>query len=152
VIHTAGRGAGVPGRPCEDAHMPRAVRLVSFTDLGPTAAPEHVNISVLLTAEIDDGRGITLLDDRGWTMEPDGPDAWDSLTEEDVTTTARVVVGPDEPPPGRSPEQEHELHWDEMARRLREQGVSADGAELRRLPHDVVIGVALRARIGPGAS
>ena len=43
--------------------MPRPVRLVTFAELGPTAGPEHMTVSALLTAEIDDGRGITLLDD-----------------------------------------------------------------------------------------
>jgi hypothetical protein len=132
--------------------MARAVRLVSFTELGPTAAPEHVNVSVLLTAEIDDGRGVTLLDDRGWTVGPDGPDAWAHVTVEEVTRTARFVVGPDEPPPGRSQGEEDRLHWEEMARRLREQGVEADGPELSQLPHDVVIGAGLRVRIAADAS
>ena len=148
----AGRRRTASGRPCEDPGMPRVVRLVSYADLGPTAAPQHVNVSVLLTAEVNDGRGITLLDDRGWTVGPDGPDAWDHVTAAEVTRTARIVVGPDGPPPGRSQAEEDALYWEEMARRLREQGVDADPAELPHLTHDVIIGTALRARIAPGAS
>ena len=130
--------------------MPRVVRLVTFTELGPAAGPEHVAISALLTAETDDGRGITLLDDRGWTEGPDAPDAWDNLTAEHVARTARFVVGPDGPPPGRSQAEEDALHWQEMARRLQEHGVDADPAELPGLTHDVVIGVGLRAQLGAG--
>ena len=142
-------GAIIPS--CAKMHaMPSVVRLVTFTELGPTAGPEHVNISALLTAEIDDGRGITLLDDRGWTEGPDRPDAWDHVTADEVARTARLVVGPDGPPPDRSQAEEDALHWAEMTRRLREHGVDADPAELPRLTHDVVIGPALRDRLAPG--
>ena len=41
-------------------------------------------------------------------------------------------------------------HWAYLARILRRHGVRADAEDLARLPHDVVLGDRLRARIGHG--
>jgi hypothetical protein len=59
-----------------------------------------------------------------------------------------MVVGPDEPFGGRSQEDMEADHWASLAAVIRRQGVDADALELRRLPHDVVLGEQLRARIG----
>jgi hypothetical protein len=72
---------------------------------------------------------------------------------EEIADTARMVVGPDEPFLGRAQKDMEADHWASLAAVLRRQGVDVDALELRRLPHDVVLGEQLLARIGrqPGA-
>jgi len=69
---------------------------------------------------------------------------------EDIEETARVVVGPDEPPEGYSQEEAEADHWAHLADVLRQQGVVVDALELKQLPHDVVLSERLLARIGRG--
>lgn len=69
---------------------------------------------------------------------------------EDIEETARVVVGPDEPPDGYSQEEMDASHWAYLAGVLRQQGVVVGAEELKRLPHDVVLSERLLARIGGG--
>lgn len=73
---------------------------------------------------------------------------WALTSVEDIEETARVVVGPDEPPDGYSQEEMEASHWDYLAGVLREQSVVVDAQELKQLPHDVVISERLLARIG----
>lgn len=83
-----------------------------------------------------------LLADRGWREQLRGPgaaDIWSTITEEEIETTARTVVGPDEPFEERSHADMEAGHWAYLEAVLREQGVSADAKELKRLPHDVVL-------------
>ena len=47
-----------------------------------------------------------------------------------------------------SPEDMEADHWSYLAGVLRQQGVIVDGAELQRLPHDVILGPRLLERIG----
>jgi hypothetical protein len=42
-------------------------------------------------------------------------------------------------------------HWAFLSEVLRRQGVAVDTRELKRLPHDVVLGERLLARVGHGA-
>lgn len=42
-------------------------------------------------------------------------------------------------------------HWHTLAEKLRARGVDADAGELRLLPHDVVLGEPLLARLGKGS-
>jgi hypothetical protein len=67
---------------------------------------------------------------------------------EDNEETARVVVGPDEPPDGYTQEDMEAGHWAYLAGSLRQQGVAVDATELTRLPHDVVLSERLLARVG----
>ena len=69
---------------------------------------------------------------------------------EDIEETARIVVGPDEPPDGYSQEEVDAAHWAYLAKVLRRDGVVVDAQELKRLPHDVVLSERLLARIGRG--
>jgi predicted enzyme related to lactoylglutathione lyase len=103
--------------------------------------PRRMSLSALHVAVLDDGRRLTLLDDRGWT-ESGNHDIWKFTSVEDIEGTARVVVGPDEPPEGRTHDEEATLHWGSLAERLRRQGVVVDGAGLSRLP----------PRVGPAAT
>ncbi|MGP3967014.1 hypothetical protein [Streptomyces sp. 6N223] len=132
------------------------IRLVTHADLddGATDA-RQMSVSARLTAVLADGRGLVLLDDRGWSSSPHGGGAdiraW--ISAEEVASTARVVVGPDEPGDGETHEQVAAGHWASLAGILGQQGVDVDARELERLPHDVVLSARLRAWIaeGPGA-
>jgi acetyl esterase/lipase len=55
----------------------------------------------------------------------------------DIEETARVVVGPDEPFGDWSRTDMEVLHREALVRTLREEGVVADVAKLRGMPHDV---------------
>ena len=79
---------------------------------------------------------------------PEQLDTWALTSVEDIEDTARVVVGPDEPPEARSQEDAEADHWSYLADVLRQQGVVVDTVELKRLPHDVVVSERLLARIG----
>jgi hypothetical protein len=95
-------------------------------------------------------------DDRGWTSSAHGPaaktlDPWAFETTEDLITTARLVVGPDEPFDGRSADAMETYHWTYIAQRLHTLGVDAVGEDLRALPHDVVLSERLARRVSPSA-
>jgi hypothetical protein len=141
-------------------------RLVTLVDVNEKNSDAHqMSVSALHEAVLEDGRRVLLLDDRGWTSSalraswgevPDGdssreqPDIWAVTSVEDIEETARVVVGPDEPPDGHSQEEMHASHWAYVADVLRQSGVVVDAEDLKRLPHDVVLSERLLARIGRG--
>ncbi|WP_432485698.1 hypothetical protein [Kineococcus esterisolvens] len=131
--------------------MSDARRLITSIDIDEAAGPEfntdrRSSISALLELELTDGRRLTLLDDRGWsTSGPSGIWSYESL--EGLAETARTVVGPDEPPEGRSREEEAALHWAHLAGIARAQGVPIEAGELAALPHDVDVSPAIRARL-----
>jgi hypothetical protein len=126
-----------------------AMRLVTYADidLNPSEPPEHVSIAACHLLELDDGQQVLLLDDRGWGSGA----AWTETSVETVRENARMVVGPDEPPPGRSREAEADLHWSYLRKLAELQGIKIDADELRQLPHDVVIRPRLLARISGGS-
>lgn len=132
--------------------MAGVVRLLTVADLHERADPHELAVSARHEAVLDDGRHVVLLDDRGWTerLRGAGPDAdiWQGLSERHIAETARVVVGPDEPFGGRTQRDMEESHWAWLAAKLGADGVAVEAAELRRLPHDVVLGDRLRARLG----
>ncbi|WP_129840272.1 hypothetical protein [Streptomyces sp. RFCAC02] len=129
--------------------MTTVTRLVTHTDLdGPTAADaREVSLSARLEAVLADGRRVVLLADRGWgsTLHGGEPGSTGHLTAEDIEDTARMVVGPDEPVGGGTPESAAAAHWAALAARLGQQGVAVTPGDLERLPHDVVFGAHLRA-------
>src|SRR5262245_64664323 len=124
--------------------------LVTLVDL-LVANDRQVSFSARHEAVLSDGRRLILLDDRGWTsstLTAEGPDGvrraseggvWDGISAEEIHKTARTVVGPDEPVDGHSYEEADAAHWDHLARVLGEQGLTADAADLKALPHDVVL-------------
>ncbi|WP_063784266.1 hypothetical protein [Streptomyces sp. SBT349] len=127
--------------------MTAVTRLVTYADLDNAATDaRQLSVTARLEAVLADGRGLVLLDDRGWSSSG-GADVRAWISAEDVETTARMVVGPDEPGEGETPEQAASGHWGSLARILGRQGVDVDAHELERLPHDVVLGERLRARI-----
>jgi hypothetical protein len=122
-------------------------RLVTTVDVDDRAPDDgRVSVRALHEAVRADGRRLLLLDDRGWSSSA----AWTAVSAADVEETARVVVGPDEPAAGRTWADSQADHWAYLARRLQEHGQDDDPGALRRLPHDVVLGEGLRARITRG--
>lgn len=134
--------------------MITVTRLVTFADVDGDLDARRMSVSLRLEAVLVDGRSLLLLADRGWTFSlhrasaDDLADIWALTSIEDVEDMARVVVGPDEPFDGHSQEDMEAGHWAGIAELLEEQGVHADAAELRRLPHGVVLSERLRARLG----
>lgn len=134
--------------------MPAVRRLVTVADLRERADSREMSVTARHEAELGDGRRVVLFDDRGWTSALRGAgvdettDAWLTASEREIVETARMVVGPDEPFGGRTHDDMVRDHWDWLAAKLSAAGVVADPAELRRVPHDVVLGEALRARLG----
>jgi hypothetical protein len=117
---------------------------------GPRSYPGQASVSARHEAVLADGRRLLLLGDRGWSWGSSSPDIdlWATTSVEEIESTARVVVGPDEPFDEHSQEDMEADHWAHLADVLRQHGVIVDPAELKRLPHDVVLGQRLLARIG----
>lgn len=127
------------------------MRLVTFVDLADDGAdPWQVSCSARHEAVLSDGSHVLLLDDRGWSVSlARGADLniWSITTVADVEFTARGVVGPDEPPDGRSYEVESASHWASLAATVRQHGADTDPRELSLLPHDVVLSDRLLAKL-----
>lgn len=139
--HGMGKAAGVSN----------ARRLITSIDIDEKAGPgvnddHRSSISALHELELADGPRLTLLDDRGWSTGGTC-NIWAYETLQGLAETARTVVGPDEPPEGRTQEEEAALHWAYLADVAQEQGVSIGAGELAALPHDVDVSAAIRARL-----
>jgi hypothetical protein len=140
--------------------MVAVARLVTLVDVDDRFGdPRQLSLSARHEAALEDGRRVVLLDDRGWTTSLGVGDIPDSSRHgqpaisavwsvEAVQETARVVVGPDEPPVGRSLEDMGSDHWAHLSRVLAQHGVVVDAADLKRLPHDVVLSRRLLTLIG----
>jgi len=138
--------------------MERPVRLATTVELDDAGGPGAQSVSAHHEAVLADGRRVTLLDDRGWSgrvfrsdgrnvREVVGSDAWAFVTREDIEHDARTVVGPDEAFPGHPQEAMEADHWTHLAGVLRAHGITVEPAELRRLPHEVVLGERLLAAL-----
>lgn len=132
------------------AAVTRLLTLVDICDSGADAL--MMSVSARHEAVLADGRRVVLLDDRGWggTVAVDSAGRWASETVEEMERTARVVVGPDEPPEGRSQADMEMGHWQALSRTLRQHGVDADVELLKTLPHDVELSDRVHARLGHG--
>ena len=128
------------------------VRLETTVELRPDTGAGRLSVSARHEAVLDGGDRVLLLDDRGWVEEARGAGSGElgPLRETDIAFTARTVVGPDEPWPGRTAAEAERDHWDAHAETLRRHGVAAGGAELSSLPHRVVLGPLLRALVESG--
>ncbi|WP_436759125.1 hypothetical protein [Streptosporangium sp. V21-05] len=126
--------------------MTTVVHLETTVDLDERADsdPRRVSVSATLSAVLDDGRRITLLDDRGWG----GTGLWETTTAGEIEDTSRTVVGPDEPAENQTYEEVAAAHWTHLAAVLGGHGVAADPDALRTLPHTVVLSDRLRGRAG----
>jgi hypothetical protein len=147
-------GRSARRRICDDPPMPSVTRLETVADLRERADPREMSVSARHEAVLDDGRRVTLLDDRGWASTLHGPgvneetDAWQLASEREIQETARAVVGPDEQFGDRTQADMERDHWNWLADKLGSEGVAVDADELRRLPHDVVLSERLRGRLG----
>ncbi|MDT0613043.1 hypothetical protein [Streptomyces lancefieldiae] len=123
--------------------------LVTHVDLGDDVADaRQMSVSARLEAVLADGRSLVLLDGRGWGWSSSASaDPGDRITASDIEEDARTVVGPDEPVDGETHERMAAAHWRHLAGVLGRQGVDVGDQELERLPHDVVLGERLRARL-----
>lgn len=123
-------------------------RLVTFVEVDDTVAdPRQMSVSARHEAVLTNGASVLLLADRGWSSS--GPtNIWARTSVEEIADTARMVVGADEPFGGRSQKDMETDHWSSLAAVLQDHGVDVDAIELGRLPHDVVLGEQLLARIG----
>jgi hypothetical protein len=127
-------------------HMVAVARLVTLVELHDADA-RRMSVSARHEAELVDGRRVVLLDDRGWSSSANVPDIWAVTSMEDIEKTARMVVGPDEPHGGISEDDMEADHWAFLSELLGRQGVVVDARELKRLPHDLVLGERLLARV-----
>ncbi|MEO5609866.1 MAG: hypothetical protein ABIQ92_09430 [Ornithinibacter sp.] len=129
-------------------HVTRLVTSVEVDDA--VADPRRLSVSARHEALLSNGDRVLLLDDRGWSVSGP-PDIWSSTSAEEIEDTARVVVGPDEAFDGYSQDDMVASHWAFLAAVLRRQGADVEGWALRELPHDVVLGERLVARLSAGA-
>jgi NAD-dependent oxidoreductase involved in siderophore biosynthesis len=126
--------------------MVTITRLETFVDLDG-ADNRHLSVSARLDAVLTDGGSLPLLTDRGWSSS--GPATiWSTTSPEEIEATARTVVGPDEPPEGRSHADAEADHWAHLTEVLRRLGVTTTPSALRALPHTVVLSNRLRTRLG----
>lgn len=146
----------------DDSIVPAEVRDAPVIDspppggFGPAAIPiahgepvydtSEMSFSALHLTVLDDGRRLTLLDDRGWSVHG-APDLWQQTTVQDIADVARTVVGPDEAFGDHSQEDMAAEHWAGLADTLRQHGVLVDPEELSRLPHDVELTKRVRDRL-----
>jgi hypothetical protein len=113
-------------------------RLITVVDLaGPDGHSAWAHLHALLAT----GGRFVLLDDRGWGSGA----AIAGASQREVENTARMVVGPDGPGPGETPEQMESLYWLSLERKLRDAGINIGADKLQRLPHDVEISKRLRS-------
>lgn len=139
------------GCQCDHEPVVKVKRLVTSVEVDdPVADPLRLSATASHEAVLSNGDRVLLLDDRGWSISGP-PEIWASMTAGEITDTARVVVGPDEPFAGYSQEDMEASHWDTLAAVLRRQGVDVEGLALRELPHDVVLGKQLLARLRASA-
>lgn len=69
-------------------------RLVTYVDMDGHAYAQTDNVAVTARheLELEDGRTVLLLNDRGWGSSG----TWTQLSENEIRRNARMVVGPDE--------------------------------------------------------
>ena len=124
--------------------MPAVRRLITYVDVAyDPFRPSQELVSARHELELTDRSRVLLLDDRGWGSSG----TWAETSLESVHRNARKVVGPDSPPEGRSQQDMEALHWTSLEQIAQRQGIMVDAAELRRLPHDVVVSQRLLALI-----
>ena len=126
--------------------MSHVARLITVVDVRDCVVDAEMSFSALHQAVLHDGRRLTLLDDRGWTVH--GPRGiWQRVSIQEIEADARTVVGPDEPFGSHSQADMESDHWAHLAEILRHQGSQIEPQELSRLPHDVELSERLRACI-----
>ncbi|WP_449372865.1 hypothetical protein [Arthrobacter psychrolactophilus] len=119
-------------------------RLVSVAEANEKHHPSAgLSVSVSLFAELDDGRSVLVLDDRGWSSSQ----PWADATSAEMQQTARDVVGPDEPYGDGTMEEAIAAYWEYLRKILAAQGVETNAGVLRSAPHDVVLSESVLTRL-----
>jgi hypothetical protein len=137
VEHPGTRSTGGPdGGPPPTVVGLRAWGYLSTEPGGATAC------SIRQSAVLDDGREVTLADDRGWTTSA----PWEALSMEHAVRNIDTAVLPDDAETTGETQE-----WPTFIRRLREAGVAVDVKALRALPWEVMV-VVRRTAAGPGDS
>jgi hypothetical protein len=109
---------------------------------------QGISFDVHEFADLDDGRRLTLHEERGFTISlrastgPAPSDQWRYLTLEHLERDVLTTVLPDDD----DTQDEHPWEW--LAGLIRAHGVEATADEVRVLPYDVVFSERLRARLG----
>ncbi|MGB3828875.1 MAG: hypothetical protein WA962_08870 [Ornithinimicrobium sp.] len=128
--------------------MVHVTRLVTFVESDEDVDhPRQMSVSARHEAVLTNENRVLLLADRGWSSWGP-PNIWAVASVEEIADTARMVVGPDEPYGGRSWTDMEADHWASLVAVLRGHGIDANALELASLPHNVVLGEQLLARIG----
>lgn len=125
--------------------MSAVTRLVTFVELDDQA-DDGFSVSARHELELLDGSRVLLLDDRGWGVSGP-PGIWARTSVNDIAATTRMVVGPDEPFGDRTRDDMAADHWAHLQQIAQRQGAITTVAELRDLPHDVVLSPRLLARL-----
>ncbi|KRE38918.1 hypothetical protein ASG73_00675 [Janibacter sp. Soil728] len=144
VVSPEIRDAPIIDGPAPAGFEPAAIPMIHGE---PDDDPTRMSFVVLHLAVLDDGRRVTLLDDRGWGAAG-SPDLWERTTVDEIADDARTVVGPDEAYGDHSQYDMADEHWARLATTLREHDVIISGTDLGLLPHDVELSQRLRARLG----
>jgi hypothetical protein len=116
--------------------------LLTLTDV--SEEDPRASIDARLYAILTDDSRLILLDGRGWTT---GFGGIDGQTLDDVTRTAKVVVGPDGTVTGESQPEVDKLYWTTLVGRLGDAGVNITAVDLSALPHEVEISERLLTRL-----
>lgn len=118
-------------------------RFVSVVEANESSHSPGLSVSVSLFAELEDGRPILVLDDRGWHSNQ----RWADATSAEIERTARDVVGPDEPYGEQTMEEAIAAYWEYLRKILAAQGVEMNSGVLRTAPHDVVLSESVVTRL-----
>lgn len=122
------------------------LRLVTSAEAGNDARWQgQVDVKARHELELDDGRRVLLLNDRGYG----GTCAWNKTTLADVEVQIRTAVGPDEPFDNLSARDMEAAHWEALAALAQQHGVPVAAVDLQRLRHDVVISESIRWLVDP---
>lgn len=123
--------------------MSEVLRIRALCTEVPREGPSTVSVSVLVVADLVDGRVVTLLDDRGWGgTVSGGADIWDVLDEQALLRDVANVLLPDD-----AETSGEEQEWRVYAEQLAAAGVTVTVDDLRRLPFVVDLGTDLRSRL-----
>jgi hypothetical protein len=124
-------------------------RLLTFADIDKSQPDSGFHVKARHELELNNGTRVLLLDDRGWGASP-WKIAVTTMSLEDIERMTRTVVGPDEAYGDMSQEDMEADHWAALEQTARQQGVSIEAAELKRLTHDVVFTPRLLAYLREG--
>lgn len=129
----------------------RVERLTAWCEIAAEDGP-RLSFDVHETAELDDGRVLTLHQDRGFTTQvnavggPQPDNAWAYETEDSLRRGVLTTVLPDDD----EPQDEHPWRW--LVSLLADQGVSVTEDDLRAVPYTVEFGPLLRRRLAETAA